>query len=215
MAIRKISLNLRTNESVQYLNFDYFKKRNIEINKDWILKRKQIILKLISNFENKLNQLNKNLQERLKKELNKLHCKRLKQYDYLMTKYLRCKNLLEEINAKEQLLFSKNKKMFEIRNDIPKIGIEREESPVRERKKRKFIFDESDSKEIIDPNHINLSDTIRSKAVAETLNSIAQSVITQVEKNFVRRNTLDEVVRNTKGIMEEPSDLDFSVYSDN
>jgi hypothetical protein len=131
-----------------------------------------------------------------------------------MTKYLRCKNLLDEINAKEQLLFSNNKKVFEIRNDIPKIGIQREKSPVQERKRRKFIFEETDSKEIIDPEDIKFSDTIRSKAVAETLNSIAQSVITQVEKNFVRRNTLEEVVKNTKGIQEEPSDLDLSLYSE-
>lgn len=126
VAIRKIALKLRSNVSVQYLNFDYFTKRNIEINETWIKNRKDLLLKLLKSFETRLDKRTTILQQRLKKELDRLHAKRLKQFDQLNTKYLRCKNLLEEVNAKEKLQFNKSKKHFHLRNDIPKLRLKKE-----------------------------------------------------------------------------------------
>ena len=126
LAIRKIALKLRTNSSVQYLNFDYFTKRNIKINEKWVHDRKNLLLKLLKSFESRLSKRTSILEQRLKKELDRLHAKRLKQFDQLNTKYTRCKNLLEEVNAKEKLQFEKCKKHFHIRNDIPKLRLKKE-----------------------------------------------------------------------------------------
>ena len=129
LAIRKIALKLRTNDTVQFLNFDYFTKRNIEINKQWVKNRKNLLVKLLKNFDSRLEKRTKILEQRLKKELDRLHAKRLKQFDQLNTKYLRCKNLLEEVNAKEKMHFEKSKKHFHLRNDVPKLRLKRERSP--------------------------------------------------------------------------------------
>ena len=129
LAVRKIALKLRTNDTVQFLNFDYFTKRNIEINKKWVKNRKNLLLKLLKNFDTRLAKRTKILEQRLKKELDRLHAKRLKQFDQLNTKYLRCKNLLEEVNAKEKMHFDKSKKHFHMRNDVPKLRLKRERSP--------------------------------------------------------------------------------------
>jgi len=129
VAVRKIALKLRTNDTVQFLNFDYFTKRNIEINKTWVKNRKNLLIKLLKNFDARLEKRRVILEHRLKKELDRLHAKRLKQFDQLNTKYLRCKNLLEEINAKEKMHFSKCKKHFHLRNDVPKLRLKRERSP--------------------------------------------------------------------------------------
>jgi len=129
VAVRKIALKLRTNDTVQFLNFDYFTKRNIEINKQWVKNRKNLLIKLLKNFDLRLEKRTKILEQRLKKELDRLHSKRLKQFDQLNTKYLRCKNLCEEINAKEKMHFQKCKKHFHLRNDVPKLRLKREKSP--------------------------------------------------------------------------------------
>jgi hypothetical protein len=129
VAVRKIALKLRTNDTVQFLNFDYFTKRNIEINKQWVKNRKNLLVKLLKNFDTRLEKRTKILEQRLKKELDRLHSKRLKQFDQLNTKYLRCKNLLEEVNAKEKMHFEKSKKHFHLRNDVPKLRLKREMSP--------------------------------------------------------------------------------------
>ena len=129
VAVRKIALKLRTNDTVQYLNFDYFTKRNIEINQNWVKNRKNLLIKLLKNFDGRLEKRTIILKQRLKKELDRLHAKRLKQFDQLNTKYLRCKNLLEEINAKEKMHFSKCKKHFHLRNDVPRLRLKRERSP--------------------------------------------------------------------------------------
>lgn len=129
VAVRKIALKLRTNDTVQFLNFDYFTKRNIEINKKWVKDRKNLLIKLLNNFDARLVKRTKILEQRLKKELDRLHAKRLKQFDQLNTKYLRCKNLLEEINAKEKMKFEKSKKHFHLRNDVPRLRLKRELSP--------------------------------------------------------------------------------------
>lgn len=129
VAVRKIALKLRTNDTVQFLNFDYFTKRNHEINAKWVKDRKNLLLKLLKNFETRLIKRTKILEQRLKKELDRLHAKRLKQFDQLNTKYLRCKNLLGEINAKEKMKFEKSKKHFHLRNDVPRLRLKRELSP--------------------------------------------------------------------------------------
>lgn len=129
VAVRKIALKLRTNDTVQFLNFDYFTKRNLEINAKWVKNRKNLLLKLLKNFDTRLAKRTKILEQRLKKELDRLHAKRLKQFDQLNTKYLRCKNLLEEINAKEKMHFKKCKKHFHLRNDVPRLRLKRELSP--------------------------------------------------------------------------------------
>lgn len=36
LAIRKIAFKLKTNDAVKYLNFDYFKKKNKTMNKEWV-----------------------------------------------------------------------------------------------------------------------------------------------------------------------------------
>jgi hypothetical protein len=126
VAIRKIALKLRSNSSVQYLNFDYFQKRNIEINETWIKNRKDLLIKLLKSFETRLNKRTTILEQRLKKELDRLHAKRLKQFDQLNTKYMRCKNLLEEVNAREKMQFQKSKNHFNLRNDIPKLRLKKE-----------------------------------------------------------------------------------------
>ena len=129
LAMRKMALKLRTNETVQFLNFDYFAKRNNEINEQWVKKRKGLLVKLLNSFELRLGKRTSILKQRLKKELDRLHAKRLKQFDQLNTKYKRCKNLLEEVNAKEKMHFEKNKKHFHLRNDVPRLKIQREMSP--------------------------------------------------------------------------------------
>lgn len=129
VAVRKIALKLRSNDTVQFLNFDYFTKRNLEINAKWVKNRKNLLLKLLKNFDTRLAKRTKILEQRLKKELDRLHAKRLKQFDQLNTKYLRCKNLLEEINAKEKMHFNKCKKHFHLRNDVPRLKLKRELSP--------------------------------------------------------------------------------------
>lgn len=129
LAVRKIALKLRTNDTVQFLNFDYFNKRNLEINAKWVKDRKNLLLKLLKNFDLRLEKRTKILEQRLRKELDRLHAKRLKQFDQLNTKYLRCKNLLEEINAKEKMHFQKCKKHFHIRNDVPRLRLKRTMSP--------------------------------------------------------------------------------------
>ena len=129
LAIRKIALKLRTNETVQYLNFDYFAKRNMEINDKWIKDRKGLLVKLLKSFETRLAKRTQILKQRLDKELDSLHAKRLKQFDQMNTKYLRCKNLLSQVNAREKIQFAKSKKHFHMRNDVPKLRLKRELSP--------------------------------------------------------------------------------------
>ena len=54
LAIRKIALKLKTDDAVKYLNFDYFKRKNKEINQQWIKNRKDLLERRIANFEKRL-----------------------------------------------------------------------------------------------------------------------------------------------------------------
>lgn len=121
--IRKVALRLRTDDTVQYLNFDYFTKRNIEINKKWVKDRKHLLIKLLTSFDNRLAKRTEILKQKLKKELDRLHYKRQNQFDRLNTKYIRCKNLMEQVNAKEKTKFNKDKEYFHIRSDVPRLKI--------------------------------------------------------------------------------------------
>lgn len=121
--IRKIALKLRTDDTVQYLNFDYFTRRNIEINKKWVKDRRNLLIKLLNSFDTRLAKRTMILKQKLKKELDRLHYKRTSQFDRLNTKYTRCKNLMSEVNAKEKMKFNKDKQYFHIRSDVPKLKI--------------------------------------------------------------------------------------------
>lgn len=122
LAIRKIAIQLKSTEAVQFLNFDYFKKRNIHLNEKWIKDRKEWLLKKIKLFEERLMTHLKLVKARLNEELWKLHVKRLKQFDRLTTKYIKCQNLVAEVNSKENFKLQKMKKFFLLRNDVPSMS---------------------------------------------------------------------------------------------
>lgn len=126
--IRKIALKLRTDDTVQYLNFDYFTRRNIEINQKWVKDRRNLLVKLLNSFDNRLAKRTQILKQKLKKELDRLHYKRTSQFDRLNTKYTRCKNLMSEVNAKEKMKFNKDKQYFHLRSDVPKLKIRSKKS---------------------------------------------------------------------------------------
>lgn len=204
VAIRKIALKLRTNEAVQTLNFDYFTRRNIQINQAWIRKRKDLLQKLLQSFDKKLAKKTKVLEQKLLKELNRLHRKRLKQLDKLMTKYQRCKNLLAEINAKEDFHFKQQKRNFKMRDEIPKVNFRREvvnNSMVRKKSRRVSIG----SDEVVSAEDIRLDETIRDKATAQTLMSIAQSVMSKKRQLLRRKTTIYEGMM--RGIQEGNEDI--------
>lgn len=103
LAIRKIAFKLRTNDAVKYLNFDYFKRKNKELNAEWINKRKESLEKRIKKFEELLEKNTVLIKSKINDELNKLHFKRQKQLDMLLIKYNKCKMLIENINAQEMI----------------------------------------------------------------------------------------------------------------
>jgi len=67
---------LKTNDAVKYLNFDYFKRKNKEINQDWIYKRKDILERRIKKFEELLDKNTVLIKAKISDELAKLHFKR-------------------------------------------------------------------------------------------------------------------------------------------
>lgn len=76
LAVRKIALKLKTNDAVKYLNFDYFKRKNKQLNELWVKKRKDALSRRIANFEKQLALKVEILKEKLNNELNRLHNKR-------------------------------------------------------------------------------------------------------------------------------------------
>lgn len=119
LAIRKIAVQLKNTEAVQFLNFDYFKKRNLQVNEQWIKERKEWLLLKIKRFEEGLALHLKIIKNRLNEELWKLHNKRQRHFDRLSAKYMKCKNLVSEVNSKESFKLKKMKKFFMTRNDVP------------------------------------------------------------------------------------------------
>lgn len=204
VAIRKIALKLRTTDSVQYLIFDYFTKRNIQINKNWVVKRKVILQKLIKRFEDSLAKKTRVLKQKLAREIDRLHSKRRLQLDHLMTKYRRCKNLIAEINAKEKQKFRTQKKKFQMKNEIPRVNFKRE-VPLPSKRKIELKSWSDQSLELMNPEDIPLDETIRDRATGQTLMSIAQSVMSRQRELLRRRTTLYEGLM--KGIQESDEDL--------
>ncbi len=129
LAIRKIAVQLKSNDAVKYLNFAFFKKRNKEINEKWIKNRRRLLEVKIQRFEEKLAKRLKYMKYRLNSDLNILHSKRNEQLNSLNTKYMKCKNLISEINSKEQYQLKKLKKIFLISNEVPEISSEELNNP--------------------------------------------------------------------------------------
>lgn len=67
---------MKTNDAVKYLNFDYFKRKNKEINQDWIYKRKDMLERRIKKFEELLDKNTVLIKAKISDELAKLHYKR-------------------------------------------------------------------------------------------------------------------------------------------
>ena len=126
VAMRKIAIKLRNNDAVKYLNFDYFKKHNKNINEKWVRDRRQFILTRMRAFEEQMKKAVAKLKYKLNQELWRLQAKRTKQFDHLSVKYIKCKNLVSEINAQEAYELKKLKKAFLVRNDVPWVKIPKE-----------------------------------------------------------------------------------------
>lgn len=126
VAIRKVAIKLKNNDAVKFLNFDHYKKHNKKINDNWIRERKAFILKRMRAFEEQLNNAVKKLKYRLNQELWRLQAKRNKQFDFLTVKYIKCKNLVSEINSQEAWELKKLKRAFLLRNEVPKLKLPKE-----------------------------------------------------------------------------------------
>lgn len=122
LAVRKIALKLKSSNGVKYLNFEYFKRKNKEINEAWVHKRKNMLERKIKKFEEMLQKNTELTRNKIDDELAKLHHRRQKQLNMLMIKYNKCKMLIENINSKEMTEQKLNKKFFMIRNDIPSVN---------------------------------------------------------------------------------------------
>jgi hypothetical protein len=110
--IRKLVARLRLNDPIQFVNFDFYKKMNIKLNEDWVRDRRLIIIKKMDILEKRLAELLRVLQQRLVLELQKLHVKRLRQFDQLMTKYTKIKNHISELNSKERFELKKTQQFY-------------------------------------------------------------------------------------------------------
>lgn len=120
LAVKKIATKLKTNDAVKYLNFDYFKRKNKELNEDWVKRRKDTLEKKIKKFEEMLEKNTELIKNRIDSEVAKLHAKRQKQFNMLNIKYNKCKMLIDSINAQESIQQKQNKRKFLLRNDVPK-----------------------------------------------------------------------------------------------
>lgn len=114
-AIRKVVAKLRLNDAYEFINFEYFKRFNIKLNEGWIRDRRLTIIKKMDIFEKRLNEVLRTLRERLALELQKLHVKRLRQYDMLMVKYMKLKNHISELNSKEMIELKKHQRFYDNR----------------------------------------------------------------------------------------------------
>lgn len=155
LTARKVAVKLKSNEAVKFLNFDFYKRHNIKINENWVRDRKLLIIKKVKHFENKLSVAVEILKGKLNKELWRLHCKRLKQFDRLMVKYMKLKNSIYEINAKESYEIKKLKQIFLIRNDVPNFvrNDEDEELSLMDEQRS----DVSPKQKSILPDHLDIS----------------------------------------------------------
>lgn len=157
MAIRSIALKIKSDEAVKFLNFDYLKKRNQEINQKWMKDRRQFILKRMKSFESLLAKQIEVMKQKLNKELWKLQKKRQKQYDKLMVKYMKCRNIISGVNASEMHSIKKLKTHFMTKNGVPKIDIPEEPDTDN-------LLSELDD----DVNNVSLSDNLKKMTVKNT-----------------------------------------------
>lgn len=119
LAIRKLAVRLKNDESTQYLNFDFFKKHNQKVNQDWIKERKNLIITRLEQFERRLAECTETIKYKLNLELAKMHARRLKMFDRLMVKYGKIKRSVEGFNNKELQELRRLKEFFIMRHSIP------------------------------------------------------------------------------------------------
>lgn len=81
---------LKSNARVKYLNFDYFKRKNKEINETWLKNRKDLLERKIKKFEEMLDKNTVLIKNRIDDELAKLHYRRQKQLNMLTIKFNKC-----------------------------------------------------------------------------------------------------------------------------
>lgn len=111
-AVRKIVMRLRMNQAIQYINFDYFKKHNIQLNENWIRDRKLIIIAKMERFERKLSETVNFLKEKLNGELLKLHAKRLAHFERLIMFQKKIRSEIQEEGAKEMTQLKKMRQVY-------------------------------------------------------------------------------------------------------
>ena len=111
---------------MRYLNFDYYKKHNANLNENWIRDRRLLIIKKLENFEKRLEMTSSVIRNQLNSEMFRLHTKRIQQYDKLMSKYTKLKNMVYEINAKEMYHMKKLKHFFLMKANVPKFSYDAE-----------------------------------------------------------------------------------------
>lgn len=126
MAIRSMAVKLKNDETVKLINFDYLKKRNQEINEKWIKERRHYIVKRMKAFEELLSKQVEVLKYHLNQELWRLQRKRQNQYDKMMVKYMKCRNIVSVINNNELHGIKKLKTHFMTKNGVPKIDLPEE-----------------------------------------------------------------------------------------
>lgn len=137
---------------MRYLNFDYFKKYNNQLNENWIRDRRLLIIQRVGQFEKKLEVSSAVIRNKLNSELIKLHNKRLKQFDKLMTKYTKLKHTVYEVNSKEMNELHRLKKIFMLRDNVPNfsnqlddpIGLLAQTTPIIQRGNNKILDDKMD-----------------------------------------------------------------------
>lgn len=126
MAIRSIAVKLKNDDTLKLINFDYLKKRNEHINEKWIKDRKQYIIRRMNTFEELLSLQVDVLKYKLNQELWRLQRKRTSQYDKLTVKYMKCKNIVDSVNAGEMQSLKKLKTHFMTKNGVPKVNLPEE-----------------------------------------------------------------------------------------
>lgn len=72
------------------MNFDYFKRKNKEINETWLKNRKDLLERKIKKFEEMLDKNTVMIKNRIDDELAKLHYRRQKQLNMLTIKFNKC-----------------------------------------------------------------------------------------------------------------------------
>lgn len=184
VAMRKIAIKLRNNDAVKFLNFDYFKKHNKNINEKWVRDRRQFILTRMRAFEEQMKKAVAKLKYKLNQELWRLQAKRAKQFDHLTVKYIKCKNLVSEINSQEAYELKKLKRAFLVRNDVPWIKIPKEIDNTN-------ILSELDNEQVEAPRRVQ--EIEEEEEVVEEVKKVV------TKKSKTKKTTKKETVVTSKG----------------